>query len=195
MLAATRTKGTIPVTRHADSLRGSGWVAGLAARPLPVVLALSLVASTLSAQSVCGDSLRVSYEPVTPRNGTLFTVRVAGAGEGIALEGRAGGEPLHFHDAGKGVFESLAAAPIDAESLSVSVVCGAGERADSSVRTLVLARGSYPLEKLRVAPRFSAPPDSALQARLRREAAPWDEVPTTLRDSGASRSRRRGRGA
>jgi murein DD-endopeptidase MepM/ murein hydrolase activator NlpD len=41
---------------------------------------------------------------------------------------------------------------------------------------LPVARGAYPLERLRVAPQFGAPPDSALAARIDSEAALAREV-------------------
>jgi murein DD-endopeptidase MepM/ murein hydrolase activator NlpD len=58
----------------------------------------------------------------------------------------------------------------------VVVACTFGGRTDSTTARVALARGDYPLERLSVAPRFSAPPDSALEARQRREAAMAAEV-------------------
>jgi murein DD-endopeptidase MepM/ murein hydrolase activator NlpD len=49
-------------------------------------------------------------------------------------------------------------------------VCTAAARDDSLHAVIALAVADYPLDRLRVAPRFSAPPDSALAARLRRES-------------------------
>jgi murein DD-endopeptidase MepM/ murein hydrolase activator NlpD len=101
-------------------------------------------------------------------------VRVEGAPTGAALQGEAAGEPLHFASAAAreaGAYEALAAAPIDADSpMRVAVACVVAGRADSLRAAVALAAADYPLERLRVAPRFSAPPDSTLAARLRREA-------------------------
>jgi murein DD-endopeptidase MepM/ murein hydrolase activator NlpD len=53
------------------------------------------------------------------------------------------------------------------------VLCTNGERAELRVPT---RDGAYPLERLTVAPRFTASPDSALLARQRREASMAAEV-------------------
>ena len=115
---------------------------------------------------------RVVAQPARPRQGALFRVRVEGAPSGAVPGGTAAGEPLHFVPA-SGAYEALAAAPIDGDStLAVSVACGA----DSLRASVALAAADYPVERLRVAPRFAAPPDSALAARLAREAALAAEV-------------------
>ena len=115
---------------------------------------------TLPAQSAAG--LRVTWTPERPVQGTLFRVRVAGAGDAARLSGSVAGEPLHFSKTSTG-WEALAAAPLDkGTELDVRV-----EAASDSVRvTVPIARGSYALEKLTVAPRFGTRPDSALQARM-----------------------------
>jgi murein DD-endopeptidase MepM/ murein hydrolase activator NlpD len=127
-------------------------------------------AATASAQPSCTDA-RVVAKPERPRQGSLFRVRVEGVPTGAEVRGEAAGEPLHFVGT-EGTHEAIAAAPIDAVSpLRVSVACGVGGRADSLGASIALATADYPLERLRVAPRFSAPPDSALAARMRRESA------------------------
>ena len=113
------------------------------------------------------DGLHVLTMPERPRQGALFRVRVDGAGPSISLNGSAAGEPLHFI-AARGRHEALAAAPIDAKSpMRVTVACTSAGRTDSLVARVALARATYPLERLRVAPQFSAPPDSALEGRDR----------------------------
>lgn len=124
--------------------------------------------------SACADSLRVSWYPEQPRQGAMFEIRVAGVLSGARLSGRAAGERLHFTPGASDSlpFTSLAGAPIDAATpLPVEVHCVVGADSSTIEVAIDLAGGEYPLEKLRVAPRFSAPPDSALQARMRREAA------------------------
>ena len=122
--------------------------------------------------SACGDSARVSWDPDKPREGALFLVRVSGVPPGVQLAGRAGREPLHFAgDSGGTAAEAFAAAPIDATgSLGIEVWCSGTGRTDTLVASVVPARGEYPVERLRVAPAFGRPPDSALAARTRREA-------------------------
>lgn len=132
-------------------------------------------AAPVTARASC-DSLRVVTVPERPRQGALFRVRVDGAAPKTNLHGNAAGEPLHFITV-EGRHEALAAAPIDAESpLRVVVACSSAGGTDSIVARVAVARANYPLERLRVAPRFSAPPDSALEARMRRETALAAEV-------------------
>ena len=123
-------------------------------------------------ENACGDSAVISSEPVAPREGTLFRVRVAGVPPGAVLAGDVAGEALHFAPvAGIRAAESFAAAPIDVDdSLSVEVRCTADASTDALRVRLAAARGEYPVERLRVAPAFGRPPDSALAARIRRES-------------------------
>lgn len=122
------------------------------------------------------EGARVVAEPARPRQGALFRLRVEGAPAGATLRGAAAGEPLHFA-AAAGAHEALAAVPIDADGpLAVTLACAVAGRVDSLGASVALTAADYPVERLRVAPRFSAPPDSALAARLRREAALAAEV-------------------
>jgi murein DD-endopeptidase MepM/ murein hydrolase activator NlpD len=145
--------------------------------PMPA-LAIALLLATappLPARGAC-EGARVVTRPERPRPGALFRVRVVGAPDGATLQGRAAGEPLHFAVAA-GAPEAFAAVPIESEApLRVSVACAVAGRADSLHATVALTPAQYPVERLRVAPRFSAPPDSALAERQRREAARAAEV-------------------
>ncbi len=145
--------------------------------------ALLALASILHAAAPACDSLRVITRPERPRQGSLFRVRVEGTAPGMSLRGSAAGEPLHFTAAAGGQ-EAFAAAPIDGDSpLRVTVACSVAGREDSVVVRVALARADYPLERLIVAPRFSAPPDSALEARLRRESAMAADVSRRSHDT------------
>lgn len=102
--------------------------------------------------------------------GTIFLLRVASSATGIAPQGRIGSEPLHFTADSAGAWHALAPVSVDAtQRVSLILTC-AGEPVDSAMRDIPLAAATYPLERLRVAPRFSAKPDSALLARQQREA-------------------------
>ena len=119
----------------------------------------------------CASTLDASWMPERPVPGTVFIVRVRSADPGIAPQGRVASEPLHFSPDSAGGWYSLAPVSIDAsKQIDVILTC-AGEPADSAMHVISLAEATYPLERLRVAPRFSAKPDSALLARQRREAA------------------------
>lgn len=119
---------------------------------------------------------RVTADPQRPRQGALFRVRVAGAPIGATLRGTVGGEALHFEPVA-GTYAALAAAPIDGDApLAVTIACGVDGRTDSLAAQVALTAADYPLERLRVAPRFSAPPDSALADRMRRESEAAAEI-------------------
>lgn len=140
--------------------------AALPGRPLPW---------SVSRDSSCAGFTVVAV-PSRPRQGALFRVRVEGVPGDVALTGTAAGEPLHF-EAGGDAHEAVAAAPIEADSpLRIAVACRAGRGTDTVTAAVRLTPADYPLERLRVAPRFSAPPDSAITARMRRESAMAAEV-------------------
>ena len=142
---------------------------------LATLASMPYVAAPAAPRTSC-EGLRVLTLPERPRQGALFRVRVHGAAPSASLHGNAASEPLHFV-AAEGSHEALAAAPIDAVSpLRVTVACSRAGITDSIVARVARARANYPLERLRVAPQFSAPPDSALDARTRREAAQAAEV-------------------
>ena len=129
-----------------------------------------LSATTATPQAVCGTKARVTVRPTRPRDGTLFVVNVRDAPADAAMSGTVTGEALHFRRDSAGVAHAFAPAPIRSAKVTLFVVCSRGARSDT-VRTVVaLASGTYAVDRLRVAPNFSAPPDSALAARQQREA-------------------------
>jgi hypothetical protein len=126
------------------------------------------------AVDTCGDGA-ISWEPIAPIQGTLFQVRVSGTAPGVSLAGTVSGEPLHF--TADSTPESLAPAPIDGpDSLTIIVHCRLGGEQDSIVARVGIAAGDYPVERLRVAPAFGRPPDSATAARIARESRRAVEV-------------------
>lgn len=136
------------------------------------LLALALGARAAAGQASCPAERDVSWHPERPRAGTLFTVRVAATSGGVP--GRVGatvaGEPLHLRPEGgaqRGLV-AFAAVPVDSvDGVWFVAPCASGP--DVAVRIPTRA-GDYPVERLRVAPRYTAPPDSTLAARMRREA-------------------------
>ena len=122
--------------------------------------------------TACGDSIAISWEPSAPRQGALFRVRVSGVPTGVTLSGVVAGEALHFSPvAGTTSAASFAAVPIDAtDSLGIQVLCTTGEQRDTLRARIGPSHGEYPVERLTVAPTFGRPPDSALAARMKREA-------------------------
>lgn len=173
-LGCPRIDVQLPVERWREwrprlqRLVGVALLAVALAAPVPALRAQDLVSA--SATVDCASPFQATWSPRRPRPGSLFTVEVVVYPGETAPGGRVAGEPLHFTSVGDGRWRALAAAPIDsAASLGVRLACP-GSAADSGLLAVPLASASYPLERLRVAPRFSAPPDSALQARMRREA-------------------------
>jgi len=122
--------------------------------------------------NACGDAAALSTEPAAPRQGALFRVRVSGVAKGATLSGTVADERLHFVPVpGTTSVRSFAAVPIDAaDSLGIQVLCTAGERVDTLRVRLTTTKGAYPVERLTVAPTYGRPPDSALAARMKREA-------------------------
>ena len=115
------------------------------------------------------STLAVSWEPAVPTQGALFRVRLSGLGSAATVTGFVAGEPLHFST--DTTRESLAAAPIDRpDSLNLVLRCTEGGITDSLARRIPTTAGNYPIERLRVAPAFGRPPDSATAARIARES-------------------------
>jgi hypothetical protein len=157
-------------------------------RPAIVLLLGALAPSALPPPDVtptpasCAGA-RLVTSPARPRAGALFRVRVEGAPGGAELRGTAAREPLHFAGAA-GALEAFAAAPLDADSaVEMTVACSVAGRVDSLRASVVLTAAQYPIERLRVAPRFSAPPDAALAARLARESAAAADVSRRAHDT------------
>ncbi len=159
--------------------RCRGYVEDVKGRFLLPVAGLGLVAWWLAPRAgqgsvvppgPCRDSGQVRWDD-NPRRGAIFRVYVSDTGASTLLNGSFAGEPLHF--AADSVGQSaLAAAPIDGDSLRpLRIWCGTGPLADTITEIVSLSAGDYPVERLRVAPRFGRAPDSALAARTRRETA------------------------
>lgn len=133
-------------------------------------------------EPACGDSVVVAWEPPSPQQGALFRVRLDGIPPDAEVGGDVAGEPLHFVaiDSGGRSRASLAPVPIDGDTaLPLHLRCRLGGRSDSlAPLTVRVATASYPLERLRVAPVFGRPPDSALGARIRQESRRAVDVAT-----------------
>lgn len=120
-----------------------------------------------------GPPVQVTWTPERPVHGTLFRLRAAPVTGIDTILGSVVGEPLHFRATADGQLEALAAVPLDhGRSLSVTLqVVRTGGSVDSVTVRIPVGEGSYTLERLTVAPRFGAPPDSATAARIARDQA------------------------
>jgi murein DD-endopeptidase MepM/ murein hydrolase activator NlpD len=120
--------------------------------------------------SACGDSASISWEPAIPVRGALFRVRVDGVASTARLSGVAAGQALHF-TSDTPARESFAAVPIETvDSLDLIVRCASDVDADTLSARVGTTAGDYRIERLRVAPAFGRPPDSATAARTARES-------------------------
>lgn len=137
-------------------------------RVLGTLWGLAVGAVPLAAQPLsCPAVEAFRWTPERPRAGTLFRVQLAGDPAGLTTV-QVAGEPLHFARSADSAV-AFAAVPVDStRGVMMSALCVDGSRRDVRIGT---RDGAYPMERLTVAPRFGAPPDSALQERQRREAA------------------------
>ena len=103
----------------------------------------------------------ISWQPATPRQGSLIVVSAPGA-----ITGEVAGEPLHF-SGGK----ALAAVPLsstDSTKVETLSIRWDGAVAGKTAYAPVEERRA-PEETVQAAERFTPPPDSALQVRIDRE--------------------------
>jgi murein DD-endopeptidase MepM/ murein hydrolase activator NlpD len=112
----------------------------------------------------------VSWVPEEPGEGRLFVVRLTASIHNplLGAHGEVGGEELHFERVDERTYESLAAVPVGATGAvegRARVVYAAGGEERIPFR-VPISSGTYAHERLTVAPRFGAPPDSADAARL-----------------------------
>jgi murein DD-endopeptidase MepM/ murein hydrolase activator NlpD len=130
---------------------------------------VAVEARSVSVAVAACSSATVRWEPETPKQGALFRVRVAGVATGANVSGSVLGESLHF--TADSIRESLAAIPINGpDSLTIVIRCTIDSQRDSLTARVASSRGDYPIERLRVAPAFGRPPDSATAARIERES-------------------------
>lgn len=139
------------------------------------LLATALILFLPAPALVQQPRVHVQWEPDYPVQGRLLRVVVhADRPDSLrAIRAEFAGQPLHFHRAGTGELVALAAAPIDARGeLPLPVVAEWEDGARDSLSMAVPVKaGSYPMERLTVAPRYGSPPDSSVLARMRRESS------------------------
>jgi hypothetical protein len=164
----------LPVVRIVVTLGALGaiyWAMGAAKESGPLTAARQLCAAAA-----------ITWEPTTPTLGALFSIRVRGISAATPVTGFVAGEPLHFTS--DSIRESLAAAPIDGpDSVNLVIRCGESAVTDSVAVRIPTTSGNYPIERLRVAPAFGRPPDSATAARIARESKRAVEVAVNAHDT------------
>ena len=130
----------------------------------------------------------VRWEPEQPAQGTLIYLLVNPnlTDDGIAITGQMAGQELHFERDSSGEFRAVAPIPVNAMK-TIPFTFSVIRRADTShrmVRVPVQPR-EFGSSRLSVDPRFSTPPDSALQVRIRRESG--QSVAVSLRSHDTPR--------
>ena len=126
-----------------------------------------LIPASAPAQSRTPSSPTLTWSPERATEGQLFVLRVRVPTDARlgGIHGEVAGEALHFASTSPGLFETLAAVPVDTREgldLAVTVAYEDG-REEVLSATVPVAPGSYLHERLTVAPRFGAPPDDLLQ--------------------------------
>lgn len=124
----------------------------------------------------------IRWSPAIPSAGTLFRIRMpkASAQRSPIVAANVAGEPIHLRTIGDSSV-ALAAVPIDSSrGIALTIRCESGAIDTIRIPTQV---GNYRLERLRVAPRFSAAPDAALAARMQREAEQAAQVSRGAHDT------------
>lgn len=127
-----------------------------------------LVIATL----LCTQDPTASWIPATPLQGSLVRVTVPAAARSrdtAAPAGSLAGEPLHFGRDANGAWTALAAVPLSATDSVVLWVRGSG--GDSAGLRVPVALRPTGVERLTTDTTFTAPLDSALAERVRRETA------------------------
>ena len=120
-----------------------------------------------------GQDVQVTWHDAAPRQGSFAWVIVTAAPGPVYVSGTIEDLPLPFSRASGDRFAALAAVPLAAEdSVTVSLRLEfARGRVRDIERRLPVTRARLPVERLSVDPRFTRPPDSALQTRIERETA------------------------
>ncbi len=135
-------------------------------------LSTALAWSALAQHAAMGT---VRWHPDQPLQGSIVHIVVDAAspttshdGLHLPIRGTLAGQPLHFEWDGMRSYRALGAIPVSAQSsipLLLTFAGGSGSTVERTVRIRV-APGDFTVERLRVAPRFVEPPDSALAARI-----------------------------
>lgn len=134
----------------------------------------TLFAILLSAGFGAGAGPGIQILPAEPRQGGFVQFALDTAGPDIArIEAWLGEEALHFEPGTDHVWRALGGIPIDAaEELPLTIIATWMDGTiHESYRQIRVRRVAFATEQLRVAPRFSAPPDSVLAARIEEERA------------------------
>lgn len=148
--------------------------------PLIIAALLGASASAPPPGTPPGADPVLSWLPDQPVQGQLVRLIVTPAAGSplVGVEGRVGGEQLHFEPTPAGPWTALAPVPIETEGelpLRVTARTRTGDVIPLTAAMPVVP-GDYRHEELQVAPRLGAPLNAADQARLERDQAKAADV-------------------
>lgn len=134
---------------------------------------LSLVLLAALPSGLAAQDVHVDWYGTPPTQGAVGYVVVRTAVPAVAVRGKLGNAPLPFTRLEGTRFAALAAAPVGAPATLVArlQVEFANGQTIPVERGLPVTATRFPTERLSVDPRFTRRPDSALAARIAREAA------------------------
>jgi len=152
--------------------------------------AFLLIVLLLGGRNTGGPALEieVAFLPVEPKPGSFLQLKVSPRSMDLrSLHGTLGGQTVIFERDSLGSWIGLAGIPVSATD-SIPLILDLEAANGIAVNRVVYVpvhRADFVIERLSVAPRFSARPDSALAARVQREiaraAAISDDALTTPR--------------
>lgn len=121
----------------------------------------------------------IRWSPESVVEGTLFIISVEGGDPAVrGVTSTFAGQRLHFASDVDGVHTALAAAPLDSVgtlTLQVQLTLADGTR-DARTLAIPIEPGTYPMQRLTVAPQFTQPQPPEIQRRIAVEAARAREV-------------------
>jgi murein DD-endopeptidase MepM/ murein hydrolase activator NlpD len=138
-----------------------------------------LIAGALFLATAAGaQQPRLTILPAQPAPGAIvrLTLSAASAGDSIlSIDARMAGEPLHFRKSASGSWHAIGPVPVDATgNVVATAIVTSASATDTLTASVTLpkpkpaARPARP-RALAVAPKFTEPRDSALEARIARE--------------------------
>ncbi len=152
-----------------------------AARQSLLVALLFLAGTRIATAQFTAPSFVLRTTPATPARGSVAWLRIEDDWSRndqprlSAVEGEAGGEPLHFEAVDRG-FVALLGIPLEGDdTLPVDLRLSRQDRVDSTLYRLVVRYPSYPTERLKAPPRM-VEYDSATRVRVESEQARAREV-------------------
>lgn len=130
----------------------------------------SLWLAAVAAVAALPPPVTITWTPVRPLQGSL--VRLVVAGDSIlSITGKLEGEPLHFERDSVGALVAFGGVPVDLRrNLRFPLILERSGGVDTLQVEIPVFRAAFGKERLSVAREFTDRPDSALQARIDREA-------------------------